>query len=352
MEFTAKMISDLVGGVIEGNPDVIIRQPAKIEEATEGTITFLANLKYEEYAYHSKASAILVSLDFQPKQPIAATLIRVENVYETVRILLEQFNNLQSPKASASHSTNSSVFIHETATIGENTSVGTFSCIEQNVKIGNNTTIFPQVFIGEGAEIGNNVMIFAGAKIHRGCKIGNNCVVHSNAVIGGDGFGFVPQADGSFKKMPQVGIVILEDNVEVGSNATIDRVTMGATIIKSGAKLDNLIMVAHNVEIGENTAIAAQAGIAGSTKIGKNCIVGGQVGVVGHISVADGSKIQAQSGIAKPIRQPNQAWYGSPAFGYSNFLRSQVYFQKLPQLEKRIRELEKTIKSLNEKLSE
>lgn len=348
MEFTAKIISDLVGGTIEGNPDVIIRQPAKIEEAGEGSITFLANKKYEQYAYSTKAAALLVGLDFQPKQPIAATLIRVENVYETVRFLLEKFNTTQTPKPSNTANLASGTFIHETATIGEGSHIGTFSCIEANVKIGKNTTIAPQVFVGAGAEIGDNVILYAGVKIQKGCKIGNNCIIHSNAVIGADGFGFLPQEDGSYKKMPQVGIVILEDNVEVGANATIDRATMGATIIKSGAKLDNLIMIAHNVEIGENTVVAAQAGIAGSTKVGQNCIVGGQVGIVGHISVADGSKIQAQSGIAKPIKTPNKAWYGSPAFDYSSFLRSQVYFQKLPELEKRIRELEKIIKKLSE----
>jgi UDP-3-O-[3-hydroxymyristoyl] glucosamine N-acyltransferase len=348
MKFTAKIISDLVHGTIEGNPDVVIRQPAKIEEATEGCITFLANAKYEHFAYTTTASALLVSNDFQPKQAISATLIRVENVYETVRFLLEQFNAPPTPTHTNVSHVASAAFIHETATVGEGSNIGTFSCIEANAKIGKNTIIFPQVFVGEGAEIGDNVILYAGAKIHKGCKIGNNCIIHSNAVIGTDGFGFLLQEDGSYKKMPQIGIVVIEDNVEIGANTTIDRATMGATVIKSGAKLDNLVMVAHNVEIGENTVLAAQAGIAGSSKIGQNCIVGGQAGIVGHISVANGSKIQAQSGIAKPIKESNKAWYGSPAFGYNDFLRSQVYFQKLPSLEKRIRELEEKIKKLSE----
>jgi UDP-3-O-[3-hydroxymyristoyl] glucosamine N-acyltransferase len=345
MEITAAIIAQMVNGTIEGNPDVIIRQPAKIEEAQAGSITFLANLKYEPYLYTTKASAVLVSRDFEPKHPIKTTLIRVDNVYETVRILLEKFSEVQTPQSDDIHSMS---FIDSSASIGENVVVGSFTHIDKRAKISKNVVIGSQVHISEGVEIGENTQIHSGVKIYKGCKIGNNCIILANAVIGSDGFGFVPQADGTFKKMPQVGIVIIEDNVEIGANTVIDRATMGATTIKAGAKLDNLIMVAHNVEIGYNTAIAAQAGIAGSTKVGNNCIVGGQVGIVGHISVADGSKIQAQSGISKSIKAPNQAWYGSPAFGYNNFLRSQVYFQKLPQLEKRIRELEQQLKKMND----
>ncbi len=344
MEITAAIISQMVNGEVVGNPDVIIRQPAKIEEAQAGSITFLANAKYEPYIYTTKASAVLVSRDFTPKQAIEATLIRVDNVYETVRILLEKFSESQDNQSDNIHEM---AFIDTAVDIVEDVNVGSFSHIAKGVSIGKNSTIGSQVFIGEGVKIGENTQIHPGVKIYKGCEIGNNCLILANAVIGSDGFGFVPQEDGSFKKMPQVGVVIIEDNVEIGANSVIDRATMGATRIKAGAKLDNLIMIAHNVEIGNNTAIAAQAGIAGSTKVGNNCIVGGQVGIVGHITVADGSKIQAQSGIAKSITSPNEAWYGSPAFGYSSFLRSQVYFQKLPLLEKRIRELEKQLKKLS-----
>lgn len=345
MEITAAIIAQMVNGTIDGNPDVVVRQPAKIEEAQAGSITFLANLKYEPFLYTTKASAVLVSRDFEPKHPVKTTLIRVDNVYETVRILLEKFSEVEMPQSDNIHSM---AFIEPSASLGKNVVVGSFANIDKRAKISNNVVIGSQVYIGEDVEIGENTQIHPGVKIYRGCKIGNNCIILANAVIGSDGFGFVPQADGSFKKMPQVGIVIVEDNVEIGANTVIDRATMGATTIKAGAKLDNLIMVAHNVEVGHNTAIAAQAGIAGSTKLGNNCIVGGQVGIVGHITVADGSKIQAQSGISKSIKDPNQAWYGSPAFGYNNFLRSQVYFQKLPQLEKRIRALEKQLKNMGE----
>ena len=348
MEFTAKMISDLVGGKIEGNPDVIIRQPAKIEEAEEGSITFLANIKYEAFAYTTKASALLVGLDFKPAQPISATLIRVENVYETVRFLLEQFSEAQAPKTSNVTNVASTAFIHETATVGEGSQVGTFSCIEANAKVGKNTIIYPQVYIGEGAEVGDNVILYAGVKIQKGCKIGNNCILHSNSVIGADGFGFVPQEDGTLKKMPQIGIVILENNVEVGANTTIDRATMGATLIKSGVKLDNLIMVAHNVEIGKNTGIAAQTGIAGSTKVGSNCMIGGQVAISGHINIADGSQIQSKSGIVQSIKVPNKALSGRAAFEYRDFWKTSFHFKRLPQIDKRIRDLEKMIKKLSE----
>jgi UDP-3-O-[3-hydroxymyristoyl] glucosamine N-acyltransferase len=349
MEFTAKMISDLVGGKVEGNPDVIIRQPAKIEEATEGSITFLANMQYEAHAYSTQASAILVSLDFEPKQPLHPTMIRVENVYETVRLLLEKFSEMQSPQPSQVTKVAATAFIHDTASIGEGTNIGTFSCIEKGAKIGKNTIIFPQVYIGEGAEIGDNVVLNAGVKIYKGCKIGNNCIIHANVVIGADGFGFVPQEDGTFKKMPQVGIVIIEENVEIGANTTVDRATMGATLIKKGTKLDNLIMVAHNVEIGENTAIAAQTGIAGSTKIGNNCMIGGQIAIVGHITVADGSQIQSKSGVAQSIKEPNKAWSGSPVIEYRNFWKSSVLFKQFPEIEKRIRKLEKALKEAENK---
>lgn len=346
MEITAQTISQMVGGVVEGDPNVIIRRPAKIEEAQTGEITFLANMKYEEYAYTSKASALLVSKDFQPKRPINATLIRVDNVYDTVRFLLEQFG-AQTPAAAKSGSVQELAFVADTAQVAEDVNIGHFATIGSATKIGKGSIIYDQVYIGDEVEIGENVIIHPGAKIYKGCKIGDRCIIHANAVIGADGFGFVPQEDGTFKKMPQVGIVILENDVEIGANTTIDRATMGSTLIKAGAKLDNLVMIAHNVVVGENTAIAAQTGIAGSAKIGDNCLVGGQVGVAGHLSIANGVKIQAQSGIGKNIKKEGSAWYGSPAIDYNKFLRSQVVFQQLPALLSRVKQLEKQIKELS-----
>lgn len=341
MQITAKALCELVNGTLEGNPDVILYRPAKIEEAGEGSISFIARRKYEAYAYTTKASALLVGKDFKAEKPVSATLIRVDDVYSTVSVLLEKF--------SATQQTNKEIhpqsYVHPMATIGDNVSIGAFSCISEQAIIGANCTIHSQVFIGKNAQLGKNVTLYPGVKLYHDCVIGDNSIVHANAVIGGDGFGFAPQADGTFKKIPQVGNVVIGNLVEIGANTVIDRATMGSTVIKDGAKIDNLIQIAHNVEIGENTVIAAQAGIAGSAKIGKNCMLGGQAGVVGHIVIADGTKVQAQSGVSRSIKKPNTAIYGSPAFAYNDFLRSQVYFQKLPMMEKRLRELEKKVKN-------
>ncbi len=345
MEITATILSQMVNGTIEGDPTVIIRRPGKIEEAQEGDITFLGNLKYETFVYTTQASAILVSMDFQPKKPVKPTLIRVENPYETLSFLLEKFGEVKSPKETSIHEL---AFIDTSAVLAENIHVGSFTHIGKQVKVGENTVIYPQVYIGDEVEIGTNTIIYPGVKIYNGCKIGNDCIIHANAVIGADGFGFVPKKDGSFKKMPQLGIVIIENDVEVGANTTIDRATMGATLIKSGVKLDNLIMVAHNVEIGNNTAMAAQSGIAGSSKLGSNCMISGQVAIGGHISVANGTKVQGQSGVAKTVKEENTALYGTPAFEYRKFLRSQAYFRKLPEMEKRMKTLEKLVKKLSE----
>ncbi len=337
MQISAKDLSHSLNGTIEGNPDVMVSQPSKIEEATEDSICFFANPKYEHYVYTTKAAIILVSKDFVPSQPISATLIRVEDVYKSVSFLLENF----APKEDKKGEISSQSAIHPSVKIGNNVNIGPFVVIEEGAEIGDNTSFQAQVFIGKNAKIGDNCTFFSGVKIYHDCEVGGNCILHANVVIGGDGFGFAPEADGSFKKVAQIGNVIIEDDVEVGANSTIDRATMGSTIIRQGVKLDNLIMIAHNVEIGKNTVIAAQTGVAGSTKIGENCMIGGQVGFVGHIEVANGAKIQAQSGVARSVKKENTSLYGSPAIDYANYLRSYAVFKNLPALSKEVNLLKK-----------
>lgn len=339
MQITARELCALLNGKLEGNPDVVVSGPSKIEEGQPGTLTFLANPKYEHFVYTTKASILLAGEDFTPTQPISATIIRVENVYACVALLLDKFGSEITQQTGISKQ----AFVDSSAEIGEGTSIGHFTVVDKQAKIGKNCTIYPQVFIGKDVTIGDNVTLHSGVKIYHKCQLGNNIVLHSNVVIGADGFGFAPQEDGTYKKVAQIGNVLIEDNVEIGSNTTVDRATMGSTYIRRGVKLDNLIMIAHNVEIGENTVIAAQTGIAGSTKIGKNCMIGGQVGIVGHIQIADRTKIQAQSGISRTIKDPDTAWYGSPAIDYGDFLKAQVVFKKLPELQKKINELEKLV---------
>ncbi len=342
MQITAQEISVFLNGTLEGNPKAVIQRPARIEEAQTGDICFLANPKYHPFAYTTEASVLLVGRDFKPEKPLNPTLIRVDDVYSCVSLLLEKFGQ-SIPQTSG---IDTQAYAHPSAQIAAEVSVGAFSYVAEGVTIGKQTTVYPQVYIGKNATIGKNVTLHPGVRIYRDCVIGDGCVIHSNAVIGSDGFGFAPQEDGTYKKIPQIGHVILGKDVEVGSNTVIDRATLGATHIKDGAKLDNLIQIAHNVEIGENTVIAAQAGIAGSTKMGKNCMIGGQAGFVGHITVADGSKVQAQSGVSRSLKTPGGAWHGSPAFNYSDFMRSQVVFKNLPDLAKKIHELEKIIEEL------
>ncbi|MBK7871776.1 MAG: UDP-3-O-(3-hydroxymyristoyl)glucosamine N-acyltransferase [Saprospiraceae bacterium] len=340
MQLSASEIAQLLNGSVEGDPQVKVNRPSKIEEGGIGTITFLANSKYEEFAYTTTASVLLVSRGFVPKQQISATLIRVDDVYNSISFLLEKFGNQVVINTGIS----SQAFIHPTAKLGQDVSVEMFSVIEEGVIVGDGSRIASQVYIGRNVELGKNVILYPGVKIMQDCKIGDNCIIHPNVVIGGDGFGFAPQANGSYKKVPQTGNVVIESDVEIGAGTTIDRATMGSTIIRSGVKLDNLIQIAHNVEIGENTVIAAQAGIAGSTKIGKNCRIGGQVGFAGHIIIADGTQIQAQSGIASSIEEPNTALFGSPAIGYKDYIRSYAVFKKLPELYRLLAELEKQVK--------
>lgn len=345
MQFTAAQISLLVEGKVEGNADATVSAFGKIEEACEGQLTFFANPRYEDFLYSTRASIVILNESYRLKSPISPTLIRVPDAYSAFARLLtayqemvtEQMKGVQQPS-----------FIAESAQLGDDVFVGAFSYISDNVKLGKNTKIFPGVYLGDNVVIGENCIIHPGVKIYHDCILHNHVIIHAGTVIGSDGFGFAPQADGSFKKVPQIGNVVIENHVEIGANTTIDRATMGSTVIKEGAKLDNLIQIAHNVEVGNSTVIAAQVGVSGSTKIGNQVMIGGQAGIVGHIQIADGSKINAQSGVSKSLKEPYSQVTGSPAGDYTAALRSQAVFRNLPQLEKRIYELEKIIRQLME----
>ncbi|MBE0662615.1 MAG: UDP-3-O-(3-hydroxymyristoyl)glucosamine N-acyltransferase [Bacteroidales bacterium] len=328
MTFSAKQIADLLKGTVDGDPNITVHRLAKIEQGEPGSLTFLANPVYTPYIYSTNASIVVVNKTFVPEQPVNSTLIRVDNAYEAFAQLLEVYNQIKMNKTGISERAS----IAHTAHLGEGIFVGDFSVIGENVTIGNNVKIYPQVFIGDNTKIGNNTILYPGVKIYSDCLIGDSCVFHSGVVIGGDGFGFAPQQDNNYRKVAQIGNVIIEENVEVGSNTTIDRATLGSTIIRKGVKLDNLIQIAHNVEIGENTVIAAQTGISGSTKIGRNCMLGGQVGITGHIFIADNVKIGAQSGISSSIKTPGKIVIGTPAIDASIFKRSVVYFKNLQNI--------------------
>ena len=343
MEFTAKQIADLINGAIEGDPEVTVSSFGKLEEATSGQLAFLANPKYEDFLYSTNASVIIVNNTLQIEKQLSATLIRVPDAYSSFAVILTAYSEMA--KANLTGIEQPSV-IDSTVKIGENIYVGAFTYIGHNAIVGNNVKLYPQVYIGNNVTIGDDTVLYPGVKIHHDCIIGNKVIIHAGSVLGGDGFGFAPQTDGSFKKVPQIGNVVVEDNVEIGANTTIDRATIGSTIIKSGAKLDNLIQIAHNVEVGNNTVIAAQSGVSGSARIGRNVMIGGQAGIVGHIQIADGSKINAQSGVAKSIKTPNTAVTGSPAYDYGQALRSQILSRNLPELEKRVKELEMMIERL------
>ena len=343
MQFTAKQIAELINGKIEGNPETAVSSFGKLEEATEGQLAFLANPKYEEFLYTTKASIIIINDSLQVEKKLPATLIRVPDAYSSFAVILTAYSEMAKANLTGIQQPS---FIASSASLGENVFIGAFAYIGNNVIIGENVKIYPQVYLGDNVIIGANTILFPGVKIHHDCVIGKAVCIHAGCVIGGDGFGYAPQADGSFKKVPQIGNVVVEDNVEIGANTTIDRSTIGSTTIKAGAKLDNLIQIAHNVEVGMNTVIAAQSGVSGSTKIGKNVMIGGQAGIVGHIQIADGSKINAQSGVGKSIKIPNTAVTGSPAYDYGQALRSQILSRNLPELEKRIKKLEQLIEQL------
>jgi UDP-3-O-[3-hydroxymyristoyl] glucosamine N-acyltransferase len=343
MQFSAAQIAVIINGKVEGDETIAVKSFGKIEEAQPGQLSFLANPKYEDFLYTTQASLVIINQALQLRQPIAATLIRVPDAYSAFATLLDAYQTAKNQQLTGIQDP---VYIDKTASIGKNVYIGAFAFIGENVTIADDVKIFPNSFIGNNAIVGQGSMLHAGVKIYRECVIGKNVTIHAGTVIGSDGFGFAPQADGTFKKVPQIGNVIIEDNVEIGANATIDRATIGSTIIREGAKLDNLIQVAHNVEVGTNSVIAAQAGVSGSTKIGNNVMIGGQAGIVGHIQIADGAKINAQSGVSKSIKFPNTVVTGSPAHEYSAALRSQALNRKLPELEKRVSELERLIKIL------
>lgn len=336
MKFTASQIAGILEGEVQGNPETTVHTLAKIEEGEAGSLTFLANPKYIPYLYTTKSSITIVNKDFIPEKEYTTTLIKVDDAYQSFTKLLTYYDQVKNDKSGIEQP----VYIDESSSYGENIYLGAFSYIGKNVTIGKNAKIYPNVYISDNVTIGDNVSLFSGAKICSDSIIGDNCVIHTGVIIGSDGFGFSPNADGTFTKIPQIGNVILEDNVDVGAGTTIDRATMGSTIIKKGVKLDNQIQIAHNVEIGENTVIAAQTGIAGSTKIGKNCMIGGQVGIVGHISIGDNVRIQAQSGIGKNIKD-NEVLQGSPAMNYGDFNKSYVHFRNLPKIVKGINNIEK-----------
>ncbi|MBV1924703.1 MAG: UDP-3-O-(3-hydroxymyristoyl)glucosamine N-acyltransferase [Flavobacteriaceae bacterium] len=336
MKFTAAQIAGILEGEVDGNPEIEVSKLAKIEEGVAGSLTFLANPKYTQFIYTTDASITIVDAGFVAENDIKTTLIRVEDAYKAFSKLLDYYNQVKMNKTGIEQP----AFISDSATYGENLYLGAFSYLGDNVSIGNNVKIYPNVFIGDNVKLADNVIVFAGAKIYSDSIVGQNCVIHSGAIVGADGFGFTPNEKGEYTKVPQTGNVILEDNVDIGAGTTIDRATLGSTVIKKGVKLDNQIQIAHNVEIGENTVIAAQTGIAGSTKIGKNCMIGGQVGIVGHITIGDNVRIQAQSGIGRNVKD-NETLQGSPALNYGDYNKSYVHFKNLPKIIERINNLEK-----------
>lgn len=345
MEFTAAAIAGFLKGTIEGDPDVKVNTVAKIEEGHEGALSFLSNPKYENYIYTTRSSIVLVNKDFIPSKKIRATLIRVADAYAAFGSLLAMVEQAK-PVKKGIHPT---AVIEATAKVGEEVYVGPYAYLGENCSVGNGCKIYPNVYIGDNCKIGDNCIINPGVTIYHECIVGNNCTIHAGTVIGSDGFGFAPMSGGEYRKIPQIGNVLIGDDVEIGANVTIDRSTMGSTIVSRGVKLDNLIQIAHNVEIGENTVIAAQTGIAGSAKIGKNCMIGGQVGINGHIKIANGTKIGAQAGIAQEVDEENTILQGTPAIPQRQFYRSSVVFSNLPDLKRKIDALERELESMKKK---
>lgn len=338
MKFKASQIAEILQGEIVGNPEVEVARLSKIEEGTQGSLTFLANPKYQSYIYQTQASIVIVNDSFVPESPVQATLIKVADAYQAFSKLLEYYNQIKLMKSGMEQPH----FMGEGVSVGEGLYLGAFSYIGNGVKIGKNVKIYPNCYIGDNVVIGDNTILFAGVRVYSETIIGNHCTIHSGSIIGADGFGFAPQQDGTYQKVPQIGNVIIEDHVEIGSCSTIDRATLGSTIIRRGVKLDNQIQIAHNVEIGENTVIAAQTGVAGSSKIGKNCMIGGQVGIAGHLTIGNNVKIQAQSGIGRNVKD-GEAIQGSPALGYADYNKSYVYFKNLPKIVQDIENLKKKL---------
>lgn len=342
MEFSAQQIAQLLNGTVEGDENVTIKNVSKIEEGTPGTLSFLANPIYNNFIYTTHASIVIVNRSLVLDKPLQSgcTLIRVDNAYESFAKLLDMYVQIKGNKTGIEQPS----FISSNAKLGDDCYVGAFAYIGQNVKIGKQVKIYPHVYIGDNAEIGDNTVLFSGVKVYHECRIGANCTIHANSVIGSDGFGFAPNTEGhSFAKVPQLGNVVIEDNVEIGSNTSVDRATMGSTRLRSGVKLDNLVQIAHNAEIGENTVIAGLSGVAGSTKVGKNCMIAAQVGIAGHLRIADGVKIAGQSGIGNHIDKPGEVVQGSPAFTIGEYKRSYVLFRSLPKLNDKINEMSKQL---------
>lgn len=345
MEFSAQQIASFINGTIEGDPNVKVSNFSKIEEGKPGTLTFLANLKYAHHIYTTEASIVLINNDFAPEHPIKATLIRVENAYASLAMLLNMVEQSKSKKTGIA----STAFIASTATVGENCYIGNFAYIGEGVIMGKNCKVYPHAFIGDHVTVGDNCIFYPHSTVYEDCKIGNNCILHAGSVIGADGFGFAPEGE-TYKKIPQLGNVIIEDDVEVGANTTIDRAVMDSTIIHKGVKLDNLIQIAHNVEVGENTVMAAQVGIAGSVKIGEHCMFGGQVGLAGHIRISDHVNLGAQCGIMSDIKEPSSL-LGSPAINAKDFFRSSAIFNRLPEVYRTIGQLQREIEQLKKEIN-
>lgn len=344
MQFTAKQISEFLDGIIEGDATVEVGELSKIESGDAGSLCFLSNPKYESFLYTTKASVVIVASDFVPTQPVSATLVKVKDPYSSFSILLEKYNEaINQDRRPAG--IEQPAFVHPSAKIGKNVFIGAFSYIDENVEIGDNSRLYAQTYVGADTKIGSNCLIYAGVKIYNRSKLGDRITIHSNAVIGSDGFGFAPQPDGTYNKIAQIGNVIIEDDVEIGANTTIDKATMGSTFIRKGAKLDNLIQIAHNVDVGAHAVVAAQSGISGSTKLGENSVIGGQVGIAGHLNLGKGTQVGAQAGINFNTEE-NKQWHGSPAQPLKEWMRSTVIFKKLPEVDKRVRELELQIKAL------
>lgn len=344
MEFTAKQIADYLHGVVEGNPDVLLSDISKIEEGRPGTLTFLSNPKYTHYVYQTQASACLVNKDFVPEQPLTTTLIRVDNAYECLARLLTLVDSMKPRKVGI----DPKAVIDDSAVLGKDVYVGPYAVIGKGVRIGDGAKIYPHCFLDDNVTVGDESTLFAGVTVYESCVVGNRCIIHAGVVMGSDGFGFAPGADGHYHKIPQMGNVVIEDDVEIGANTTIDRATMGSTVIRRGVKLDNLVQIAHNVEVDVDTVIAAQSGVAGSSKVGARCMLGGQVGISGHINVADGSVFGAQTGVPNNIKEANQIWQGYPAMPVLGFRKLSVIQKQLPDLVKKIYDLEKEVARLKE----
>lgn len=345
MEFTAATIAGFLKGEIEGNPETVVNNIAKIEEGFKGALSFLANPKYEHYIYTTQSSIVLVNKTFNPSSKVEATLIRVENAYEAFASLLQLVDQAR-PRKKGIHPT---AIIESSAKIGTDVYIGPYAYIGENCRVDDGSSVYPHVYIGDNTMIGKKCTLYSGVKIYHDCILGEGCTVHAGSVIGSDGFGFAPQSETEFMKIPQIGNVVLEDHVEIGANVAIDRATMGSTIIRKGVKIDNLVQIGHNVEVGENTVMAGQTGIAGSTKVGKNCMFGGQVGIAGHLKIADGTKIGAKAGVPGDVKKENSIILGSPAIDHKDFLRSSVIFRKLPEVVSKIDAIGKELELLKKK---